>query len=98
MTATEAAKQLGVSRKTYYKWEQRGLEALLDGLEDRDAGRPEAPLEQELQEQFEREREELQRCNEQLQQKLELKDLVLQAERQERSKKKGVPENDCRKA
>jgi len=34
MTATEAAKQLGVSRKTYYKWEQRGLEALLDGLQD----------------------------------------------------------------
>ena len=88
MTATEAARQLGVSRKTYYKWEQRGLTALLDGLEDRDAGRPESPPEKELQEQFDRECEELRRCNEQLQQKLELKDLVLQAERQERSKKK----------
>ncbi|MFC1591061.1 helix-turn-helix domain-containing protein [Thermodesulfobacteriota bacterium] len=88
MTATEAARQLGVSRKTYYKWEQRGLEALLDGLEDRDTGRPEAAHEKVLQEQFEREREELQHRNEQLQQKLELKDLVLQAERQERSKKK----------
>ncbi len=88
MTATEAARQLGISRKTYYKWEQRGLEALLDGLEDKGAGRPEAAPEEVLQEQFDREREELQRSNEQLQQKLQLKDLVLQAERQERSKKK----------
>ena len=38
MTATEAASQLGVSRKTYYKWEQRGLAALLDGVCDQKAG------------------------------------------------------------
>lgn len=25
MTARQAAKQLGVSSKTFYKWEQRGL-------------------------------------------------------------------------
>ena len=41
MTATQAAKELGISRKTYYKWEQRGLEALLGGLEDQPSGRPE---------------------------------------------------------
>ena len=41
MTAAEAARQLGVSRKTYYKWEQRGLSALLDGLSDQPPGRPE---------------------------------------------------------
>ena len=41
MTASEAARQLGVSRKTYYKWEQRGLSALLDGLSDQTPGRPE---------------------------------------------------------
>lgn len=88
MTATEAAKTLGVSRKTYYKWEQRGMEGLLEGVENQPTDRPEAAPEQVLREQFEREREELQRRNEQLQQKLDLKDLVLQAERQERSKKK----------
>ena len=40
MTAAQAAARLGVSRKTYYKWEQRGLAALLDGLSDHRPGRP----------------------------------------------------------
>ena len=29
MSASQAANLLGISRKTYYKWEQRGLAALL---------------------------------------------------------------------
>jgi transposase len=29
MTATAAAEALGVSRKTYYKWEKKGLQAML---------------------------------------------------------------------
>jgi transposase len=40
LTATEAAKLLGVSRKTYYKWEQRALEGMLEGLCERNSGRP----------------------------------------------------------
>lgn len=40
MTATEAAKQLGVSRKTYYQWEKKGLEAMMGALEDQTGGRP----------------------------------------------------------
>ena len=40
MTATEAARELGISRKTYYKWEQRGLAAMLEGLCERSSGRP----------------------------------------------------------
>lgn len=40
LSATQAAKELGVSRKTYYKWEKRGLSALLDGLAEKDSGRP----------------------------------------------------------
>ena len=39
LTAKQAAAQLGVSRKTNYKWEQRGLAALLAGLDDQQAGR-----------------------------------------------------------
>ena len=38
MNPSQAAAQLGISRKTYYKWEQRGLSALLSGLTDRPLG------------------------------------------------------------
>lgn len=40
MTATEAARQLGISRKTWYEWENRGLSAMADALTDKDPGRP----------------------------------------------------------
>lgn len=40
LTATEAARQLGVSRKTYYKRENRALSGLMAGVEDRESGRP----------------------------------------------------------
>lgn len=40
MSAAEAARKLGISRKTYYKWEQRGLEAMMEGLCERNSGRP----------------------------------------------------------
>ena len=40
ITASQAAHRLGVSRKTYYKWEQRGLNALLDGVANQSPGRP----------------------------------------------------------
>jgi len=40
MTATAAAAALGVSRKTYYEWEARGLSAMLIELEDKEPGRP----------------------------------------------------------
>jgi transposase len=40
MTATDAAQALGVSRKSYYQWEKRGLSAMLSQLEDQKPGRP----------------------------------------------------------
>ena len=43
LTAQEAAQQLGISRQAYYKWEQRGLRALLQSLEEQPKGRPPAP-------------------------------------------------------
>ena len=43
ISAQEAAQQLGISRQAYYKWEQRGLQALLQSLEDQPRGRPPAP-------------------------------------------------------
>ena len=41
MTAVEGARQLGVSRKTYYEWEDRALTAMSEAMENREAGRPE---------------------------------------------------------
>ncbi len=43
ITATEAAAQLGVSRKTYYEWEKRALQALVGSQMDRPGGRPATP-------------------------------------------------------
>lgn len=43
ITATEAARMLGISRKTYYQWEQRALNGMLAGLENRSPGRPLTP-------------------------------------------------------
>jgi transposase len=40
MTATEAARQLGLSRKSYYQWEKRALEAILESQEQKPPGRP----------------------------------------------------------
>jgi len=45
ITATEAAAQLGVSRKTYYEWEKRALAAMVSALQDRPGGRPVTPPE-----------------------------------------------------
>lgn len=45
MTAVEGARQLGVSRKTYYEWENRALTAMSAAMADREAGRPETAQE-----------------------------------------------------
>lgn len=45
--AEEGAHRLGVSRKTYYEWERRALEAMTGALEDRAPGRPGTPRDEE---------------------------------------------------
>lgn len=47
MTATDAAKELGISRKTYYVWEKRALSAMVEALTDAPAGRPSDPVDSE---------------------------------------------------
>lgn len=49
ITAEEGARQLGVSRKTYYEWEARALQAMTEAMEDRDPGRPSVPQDEEKQ-------------------------------------------------
>ena len=40
LTASQAARQLGMSRKTYYQWEKRALQGLMQGLQAGQPGRP----------------------------------------------------------
>jgi transposase len=47
ITAQEGAKRLGVSRKTYYEWEERALRAMALSLENRPVGRPPANRDEE---------------------------------------------------
>jgi transposase len=91
MKATEAAAVLGVSRKTYYKGEQRGLEGLFAGLEEKTAGRPEAAAQNSAALELEKQLAQVQQDKELLQKKLQLKDLVHQMQlkpQQDGAKKK----------
>ncbi len=64
LSAQEAARQLGISRKTYYKWERRALAAMVEALGNREQGRPPRPTDQE--------KEALQRQTRELQAKLQV--------------------------
>lgn len=75
MTAQQAAEYLGVSRKTYYKWEERGLSALLSSLADQASGRPFQPVDLEKQA-LERQLEQAHRECAILQHKMALKDVL----------------------
>lgn len=57
LTAKEGAKLLGVSRKTYYEWEAKSLKAMALALENRPAGRPALPVDEEKETLRERIRE-----------------------------------------
>ena len=47
LSAQKAARQLGISRKTYYKWERRALAAMVEALGQRGQGRPRRPVDPE---------------------------------------------------
>jgi len=44
LNVTQAAQELGVSRKTFYQWQERALAAMLSALRDRPGGRPPQPV------------------------------------------------------
>jgi hypothetical protein len=62
ITAEEGSRRLGVSRKTYYEWESRALQAMTEAMEDRTSGRPSMPRDEE--------KERLQKENDELRKKL----------------------------
>ena len=70
LTATEGAERLGVSRKTYYEWEDRALKAMALALENHAPGRPPLPLDAE--------KEELQRRVRDLEKKLYLAEKTIE--------------------
>jgi transposase len=47
LTAKEGAARLGISRKTYYEWEEKSLRAMALALENRPAGRSPHPVDEE---------------------------------------------------
>lgn len=47
MTVVEAASELGVSRKTYYQWEEKAVDSMIDALTEKEPGRPALPPEVE---------------------------------------------------
>jgi transcriptional regulator with XRE-family HTH domain len=70
LTATEGAERLGISRKRYYEWENRALEAMAQALENHAPGRPPVPLDAE--------KEELQRKVRDLEKKLDLAEKTIE--------------------
>jgi transposase len=46
LTAKEGAQQLGISRKTYYEWEEKSLKAMALALENHPPGRPSVLVDQ----------------------------------------------------
>ncbi len=50
LTATEGAERLGISRKTYYEWEDRALKAMAQALENQAPGRTSTLLDPEKEE------------------------------------------------
>ncbi len=77
MSATQAAAELGVSRKTYYKWERKGLAGLLESVCDRPAGRhPQGPKPRESL--LGKQLEAMHRENEALRQRMALKDIAIE--------------------
>jgi transposase len=78
LTAEQAARQLGVSRQTYYKWEQRALQAMLSALEDQPKGRPKGESDPE-KEALQLRVQELEEQNQLFQEREELRDLIMAA-------------------
>ncbi len=75
ITATQGAHLLGVSRKTYYEWEEKALRAMALALENRLPGRPPAPM--DLEKEALRERiQELERKLDQAEKTIEVKELL----------------------
>jgi transposase len=80
-TVRQAAKELGISRKTYYEWENRALEAMVEAMEKQPNGRP-AKETDPGKEALQRENQELKDQLFLAQKTVEVKNLLVAYERQ----------------
>lgn len=80
ISVTEAARRLGLSRKTYYKWEKRGLAGLMEALEDLPSGRAGPPPSSRREAELESELERIRRKNEDLEKLMNLRTMVHELE------------------
>ena len=53
LSASDGASELGVSRKTYYQWEHRAVDAMLKALTEKAPGRPKSSPEKQRSQQLE---------------------------------------------
>jgi len=86
LTAMQGAQLLGVSRKTYYEWEDRSLKAMALALENQPAGRPPSPVDEEKEALRERVRE-LEKKLDTAEKKIEVRELLAAHEELRGSKK-----------
>jgi hypothetical protein len=86
LTATEGAERWGVSRKTYYEWEDRALQAMALALENHSPGRPAVPLDAEKEE-LRREVQDLKKKLYLAEKTVEVKDLLAAFDLHEAKKK-----------
>ena len=49
ISASQGAELLSVSRKTYYQWEKRALEGMMEQLEEQPPGRPQKETNSEME-------------------------------------------------
>lgn len=98
LTAMQGAQALGVSRKTYYEWEEKSLRAMALALQNQPAGRPSAPVDEEKEALRERVRE-LEKKLDQAEKTIKVKELFTTYEEFRRSKKTDRPgrsdKKDC---
>lgn len=92
MNATEGAVELGVSRKTFYEWMERGLSGMRSALRDRPGGRPRLPVDP-WKEQLEQELDDLKKERVILEGRLRIQQVIRQTLEEQRPatpKKKGT--------
>lgn len=92
ITAEEGACRLGVSRKTYYEWESRALQAMTEAMEDRAAGRPSIPHDED-KERLQQEIAELQERLFVAEKSAEVRDMLHAYELHKAKMKKGAGES-----
>jgi len=79
LTAMQAARHLGVSRKTYYQWEARALGGMKAALEPGRPGRPRPKADAELA-RVEAQKQQLQQQVESLEQRLRCRQVLAGAD------------------